>query len=37
MRNMAIKNRVTAITGRDYPIIQAPMAYISMVIIVAAG
>ena len=29
MSDMAIKNRVTAMTGTDYPIIQAPMGWIA--------
>lgn len=29
MNEMAIKNRVTAMTGTDYPIIQAPMGWIA--------
>jgi enoyl-[acyl-carrier protein] reductase II len=27
MSDMAISNRVTAMTGTDYPIIQAPMGW----------
>ena len=29
MSDMAIHNRVTAMTGTDYPIIQAPMGWIA--------
>ena len=29
MSHMAIHNRVTAMTGTDYPIIQAPMGWIA--------
>ena len=29
MREKPIRNRVTAVTGSDYPIIQAPMGWIA--------